>query len=254
MPRFLLSFLCLAGFQSVALSQDVSNPTVARENVVQWVLTKKTIGEESAKWAADKQNLTDLITLRDHEVEQMAEVISLAKDRVADIEKKSAALKGEEQKRQAWRDQFEKRVTALEDSLIHQLAYLPSPVKDKLFEAMERLENRDDGGDLQGRFRDVLAILNECIAFNSQIHTLPEIHELDGAQVEVDVLYLGMKQAWYVDRTNKKAAIGLPSKGGWVWTEDASIAGKVRAAIDIQSKKEAPAFVKLPLHNSDKNQ
>ncbi|MDF1754407.1 MAG: DUF3450 family protein [Verrucomicrobiales bacterium] len=249
MLRYLFPICVTLG---IASSQDVAvspsdGPGVAREKVAQWVSAKKAASQEEAQWNQEKQMLTDLIALRDRESEQMAEVIELAQERVADIEKKSADLKGEEQKRQAWRGQFEKRVTSLEDSLIAQLPYLPEPVKNKVYDAIERLEDREDGGDLQGRFRDVLAILNEVIAFNSQIHTLPEIHEIDGQKLEVDVMYLGMKQAWYVDKTNRKAAIGLPGKNGWVWKEDPAIAGKVRSAIDIQMKKEAPAFVKLPL-------
>lgn len=248
MLRYLLPILVTT---SIASSQDeATSPAVAVEKVSQWVLTKKAIAKESAEWEQEKQMLSDLIGLREHEAEQMNEVIDLAKDRVADIEKKSSDLKGEEQKRQAWRKRFEKRVTTLEDALIPQIASLPNPVTNKVLNAIERLRDRDDDGDLQGRFRDILAILNECIAFDSQIHSAPEIHEIDGRKIEVDVMYLGMKQAWYVDRTNKIAGIGIPGKEGWVWRPDASIAGKVRNAIDIYSKKEAPAFVKLPLTNT----
>ncbi|MDF1813625.1 MAG: DUF3450 family protein [Verrucomicrobiales bacterium] len=244
MIRLLPLVLCCL---TVSFAQEDDGPAVAREKVVQWISTKKTIAEESAKWQEEKAMLVDLIELREREAGQMDEIINEAKERVSDIENKTSSLKKEETDRKAWRSQFARRVSALEDELKAKLPYLPPPVKSKMFDAVERLESSGDEDDLQARFRDILALLNECISFNSQITSLPEIHEIDGNKVEVDVIYLGMKQAWYVDRTNKYAAIGVPTKDGWVWRADSSMAGKVRRAIDVHSKKEPPAFVELPI-------
>ncbi len=222
-------------------------PAIAREKVIQWVETKKLINQETEKWAAEKVMLTDLIELRQREASEMDKVIDLAKERVDGIAEQSTSLEEEMNTRRAWRENFEKRVTALEDALIPQLAYIPDPVQDKIFEAVDRLKDRNDGGDLQGRFRDVLAILNECIAFNSKLHSAPEVREIDGEEIEVDVLYLGMNQAWWVDREGRRAGIGLPTADGWVWQSRPAIAAEVRRTVDIYTKKEAPAFTTLPI-------
>ena len=75
----------------------------------------------------------------------------------------------------------------------------------------------------------------------------PESSPYGGARREVDILYLGMSQAWYVDAEAKYAGYGVPGETGWVWTEDNSIATSARSAIDIQARRATPAFVKLPL-------
>jgi len=245
MPRTVLFILFLGGLSAAA--RDEATPAVAREKVAKWVETRKLISEESAKWEAEKQMLNDLAELRQREANQMNEVIDLAKERVEDIEKLTNELTAEEKSRQTWRAAFEKRITALEDALIPQIAFLPPPVTGKVFESIARLEDRKDEADLQSRFRDVLAILNEVIAFNHQLHFTPEIRTIDGQEIEVDVLYLGLTRAWYVDRTGQKAGVGQAGREGWTWISDPSIARQVRRAVDIHNKKEAPAFTKLPL-------
>ena len=229
------------------------SPDLTREKLRQWIQTKKIIARESVQWESEKQMLSDLIALRDRESSQMDEVISQAQERVADVEKETGKLASEEKARELWRGEFEKKVTGIEDALIPRIAYLPNPLKDKMTDAISRLEDRDDEGDLQGRFRDVLAILNEAISFNSQIQMIPEIREVENQRIEVEVLYLGLHQAWYVDHTERIAGVGIPTKEGWIWKPDHSIASRVRRAIDIQTRKEPPAFTRLPLSNGAEN-
>ncbi len=122
----------------------------------------------------------------------------------------------------------------------------PPPLRDKAGEAITRLEDPQPDTPLQNRYRDVLAILSEVGNFQGVITIDTELREIDGAQVEVEVLYLGLAQAWYADRTGKNSGSGRPSPEGWIWTADASLAGRVREAIAIQRKLAPPAFVGLP--------
>ena len=52
---------------------------------------------------------------------------------------------------------------------------------------------------------------------------------------------------WYVDIEGKHSGYGVPADNGWIWTEDNSIAPRVRSAIEIQARRAAPTFVELPL-------
>lgn len=244
--NFVLTGLMLIAFHSAA--QERGEET-AQAKVVKLIETRQLIAEEAAKWQSDKQMLLDLAALREREASQMDEVINLAKERVSDIEAKRNALTQEENQRRAWRENFEKRIAGLERSLLPRLNYLPPPVVEKLHGSIERIKNRDGSVDLQNRFRDVLAVLNECIAFDSSIHFAPEIRAVDGRRMEVEVLYLGMHQAWYVDRTGKSAGVGLPTAEGWIWQSKPEIASRVRTAIDIHQKNIAPAFTRLPIQN-----
>ena len=64
--------------------------------------------------------------------------------------------------------------------------------------------------------------------------------------MEVEILYLGLAVAFYVDRAGENAGTGRPGAAGWEWSADNAIAGQVRRAIDIHSKSAEPGFVELP--------
>ena len=229
-------------------------PDLVREKLVKYVEIKKTISKEEADWQTEKELLSDLIKLREQEIEKESEIVAVAEKRVDTITKKKSAFAKEIKERSKWRKEFAKTVSSLEKSLIPNLGYLPAPVKKEVKDAIERLESDEPKtiDQLQARFRDVAAILNECTSFNKQIHTYSEIREADGEKLEVEVLYMGLSQAWYVDRTGKRAGIGRPTAEGWVWESKPKIASQIRKAINVQSKRETPAFAKLPIVNSEK--
>lgn len=244
---FTAVFLPLGALAQFSEQLKEGDPDVTRDKVVKWIEVQQLISKESSEWEEQKAILSNLIELRKGEIAEFDEVIDLARDRVETVEQRSADLDEELNAAQDWRKGFETRVTRIEDALIPQVALLPDVLIERIEGAVERLRDRNDGGDLQARFRDVLAILNECVAFNSDLHLTSEIREIEGNRFEVEILYLGLSQAWYVDRTNSRAGTGVPGAGGWVWTEDPGIAFQVRQAVEIQSRRETPAFARLPV-------
>ena len=63
---------------------------------------------------------------------------------------------------------------------------------------------------------------------------------------EVEVLYLGLARAYYLDRKGN-AGVGVPAAAGWQWTEDKSIAGEVEKALAELDMKRPPELVELPV-------
>lgn len=230
---------------------DPQSPDLTREKLVKMVEIKQMISKERSDWDTEKKLLSDLIKLRKQEIEKENEIVGLAEQRVKVIDDKKIAFANEIKEREQWRNEFADTVNALEQSLVPNLGYLPPPVKKELKDAIDRLQSEEPKtiDQLQTRFRDVSAILNECTKFNSKIHTYTEIREVEGEKLEVEVLYLGLTQAWYVDRTGRRAGTGTPTETGWVWKSRPAIAAQVRKAIEVQSKRETPAFAKLPILN-----
>ena len=62
---------------------------------------------------------------------------------------------------------------------------------------------------------------------------------------ELDVLYLGLSRAWFVDAAGTFSGYGRPTPGGWVWTEDSGIASRVRKAIEMADNRVPPEFLSL---------
>ncbi len=232
----------------IGVCQDVS-PTAAsvEAKAKQLIETRKAIAAESAAWTEQKQLFSDLIALRKREIAGIDEFTASATDRIAEVKKKRAELENDEAARKQWRVDFEKRIAILEDSLRPLVLRFPPPLRDKIEESLTRLDEPDPEIPLQNRFRDLAAIVNASAEFQNTITVSSDIREVGDRSIEVDVFYLGLTQAWYVDRTGKLAGTGVPTNDGWKWTGNPKLASKIREAIDIQSKVAPPGFVELPI-------
>ncbi len=238
---------------SLAAQEDSpSDPPLPQAKEVQskleqWVKTRQLISEESAAWAAEKATLVGLNEVRLRESGQLDEFIAAAGIRVAEVDKQRAALAEDETDLKNWRAGMERQVAALEKQIAPVLRRLPPPLHRKVEEAAIRLEAPDPEAPLQNRARDILLVLQAYLDFQNTLTVDSDIREIDGTRREVSILYMGMAQAWYVDTDGKYSGYGIPSDNGWVWTDDNSFAPRVRAAIDIQTRRATPSFVTLPL-------
>jgi hypothetical protein len=97
------------------------------------------------------------------------------------------------------------------------------------------------------RFQNVLGILAALNKANTEINVVYEVHQLaDGKPAEVQTIYLGLAQAWYVS-AGGDAGIGRPTPAGWKWEPTRAIAQDVLNALEIKQGKQTPTFVPLPV-------
>lgn len=222
---------------------------VLQEKTREWIETRRLIGEETAAWQGEKASLADLNAIRAKETAQLDEFVKAAEVRVEELGKKKAALAKEEGDLKAWRAKLDADISGLEADLRPLLKGLPAPLREKIQESVVRLESPEPDQPLQNRARDVLLVLQACMEFQNALTVDTEAREIGGERREVEVLYLGLTQAWYVDASGRHSGHGVPGEAGWIWTEDQSIAAQVRSAIEIQARRATPAFVELPLTN-----
>ncbi|MEM1440931.1 MAG: DUF3450 family protein [Verrucomicrobiota bacterium] len=209
---------------------------------------KESISKESSAWSEQKVLFENLIELREKEIAKIDEFTESARSRVDEVTQKRSELKTEETERKAWRKDFEKRVEGLEASLSEVLPLLPKPVTDKLGNTISRFNEEIPEGQisLQERFRTVLSILSAARDFDSKLTIDSEVREFEGKRYQIDVLYLGLDHAWFVDESGKIAGVGRPTSSGWVWTENRSLASRVRTAIEVNRREIPPSMVSLP--------
>lgn len=209
---------------------------------------KETISREKASWAEQKPLFESLIALREKEIAGIEGFTESAHGRIEEVSQKRSAFETEETDRKTWRANFEKEIIQLEISLREVTPLLPPPVKTKLSTAIARLEETAslDQIPLQERFRDVLSILSAARDFDSKLTIDSEIRNIDGQQYQIDVLYLGLDRAWFVDASGKIAGTGQPTSTGWIWNDDNGIAAKVRRAIEVNRREIPPTLVSLP--------
>ena len=227
-----------------------SDPALLQKKTGEWIQTRRLISEEAAAWQTEKAGLADLNAIRTREAAQLDEFIQVAQTRVAELGSKKQALASEQADLKSWRATLESDLARLESDLRPLLKRFPAPLREKIEESLIRLESPEPDQPLQNRARDVLLVLQACLEFQNTLTIDTEVREIGGERREVDILYLGLTQAWYVDAAGKHSGHGVPGDEGWIWTEDLSLAPRVRSAIEIQSRRAVPAFVELPLSNA----
>jgi len=212
-----------------------------------WVETRRLIGEERARWEEEKATLESLNRLRETEIAQLGEFIEAGGERVAELAARLEESTEEEETLKEWRRALDRRLLQLEEALRERAHRFPPPLQRQTQEAMGRLEERDPSRPLQQRARDALLVLEAVATFHHAITHDVELREIDGEAREVDVLYLGLSQAYYVDRSGNHAGRAVLDASGWQWHEDKALASRVRRALQVHQRETPPAFVDLPL-------
>jgi len=256
MVNFMRTIVCLllAAFSplgDIARAQGDAaagaSAALLQEKVREWVRVQKLRGEESADWEEQQRELAALNALRRTEIAQIDELIVAAGARLEGATQQREELRAEQAELRVARAELGQRIGELEAALRVRMASFPPPLQEKIEEIAARLAaDGEKERPLQDRYRDVVAVLSAAGEFGRTLSVVGEMREIGGERVEVEVLYLGMAGAWYVDRSGKLAGSGRAAPGGWIWTADRSIAGRVRAAIDMHHKKASPGYVRLP--------
>ncbi len=229
---------------------EVPAASEVQTTIKEWVKTKQLLSQEKTAWAVDKETLTELNTIRLQEIEQLNEYTDAAGTRVEEITQQRQQFQTEEAELKVWRRNLETETSALEKELLPLIPLFPAPLRAKVEEAVLRIESLDSERTLQHRTRDVLLVMQAYLNFQSTVTLDADIRPIAGEDREVEILYLGLTQAWFVDQTGKHSGFGMPTASGWQWIDDPRIAVQVRQAIDVQSRRATPAFVTLPLLNS----
>ena len=186
----------------------------------------------------------DILALCDVIEDYKVEFASLSKELAAT---RKALERADEQA--AATAQLVASVTAMEAEVKKLSKLLPDPVRTKLQPLFVRVPEDPAATKVSvaERFQNVLGILNEHNKANSEITVSFEVHKLaDGSSAEVQAIYVGLAQAYFVSPTGE-AGIGRPTADGWKWEPAAGAANQVLSALEILQGKQSPAFVPLPV-------
>ena len=226
-------------------TQKVSPSFVLQEKVRQWVEVQKIRSKERADWSEQKRNMAALKGIRLKEIEQIDSLIASAGKRLSDATKKREELLAEQESLRNKRAIILKRVEQLETALRPQLQIFPEPLMNKINDEVERIRQSEPSSSLQDRLRDIVAVMSAASEFGQSLTIHSQIRTDGEDQIEVEVLYLGFSGAWYVGRAGKVAGYGQAHKSGWTWTEDNSVAGPLKEAIEMYRKERAPDYVQI---------
>lgn len=219
-----------------------------REALGKWIETQQVLAKERKDWQQGKEILVDRIELLKKECSLLQEKIDQATAAAEATAKKRAELVAENDRLQAETSRLAAIAARLETGVKQLVATLPETLQTAVQPLAQRIPDpsKPTRVSVAERFQNVLGVLGEATKANAEIRLETEVHTLpDGKRAEVQALYLGLGQAFYVS-SGGVAAVGRPGAEGWRW-QPAAIGDRVLTAIEIVQGKEKPAFVPLPV-------
>jgi len=226
-------------------------PTIeeTRLTLSKWIETQQIIAKERNDWQQGKEILEGRVELVSKEVSQLKERIAQSEAAVAESNRKRDRLAAENAELKQTGSQLASAVTAMESEVRKLATLAPEGVAAKLAPLLQRIPADPSTTRVSAaeRFQNVLGILNELNKANSEIAIAYEVRQMaDGSSSEVQVIYVGLAQAYYLSPRGE-AGIGKPSAEGWTWRAAPGEAGGIYTALEIIQGKHPPAFVGLPI-------
>ncbi|MDQ7008354.1 MAG: DUF3450 family protein [Acidobacteriota bacterium] len=221
-----------------------------RARLAKWVETQQVIAREKRDWKLGKEVLTERISILERQIAALDQKIEEAEKDLAEVAGKERELAARERELDRASVTLARRIPALEKATRALLDRLPDPLREKVSVLSRRLPRPGGARELSPaeRYQNVIGILNEVNKFQREINLVSEIRELpSGKRAEVQTVYAGLGQAWYVTRDGSHAGLGRSGPDGWRWIAADPIAPQVTRLVKILENEEAPAYVPLPV-------
>ncbi len=235
------SGLCVAAETPLATAQSA---------LEQWVQTRKTIAQTRADWQADRALLEQTLAMLERELDQVRTQHATVETNHAAIMAQRAELEALKQRYLAATQMVRARVAELEARVRRLEPVFPPPLRATIQPLLHRLppEPPATNAPLTPRVLALVTLLNEVDKFQNAFSVAEETRPgPDGREHAVQVLYAGLGQAWFVNKTENFAGVGVPGPDGWQWTRRDDLAPEVARAIR-RYRNELPAdFSRLPV-------
>ena len=143
-------------------------------------------------------------------------------------------------------------IRGMEQRVLVLVNALPADIKANLDRLAKRIPDRNVPesrikASLGERMQNIVGLLNQIEVFNNGIQVVTEVREIEGQNVSVEVFYIGLAKAYYVNQDRGVAGYGTVNKeSGWTWKEDSTQIDPISRMVRVY-KNEIPAeFVILP--------
>jgi hypothetical protein len=246
-----LTALTLTGLLLAAGPAPAATPLdETRETLAKWVQTRQLTGKLRADWQADKETLEQSLKLFERELKTLDEQLGKTDTSSQQAQKERAELAREKEALLAASDKAKELATALEARVKSLARAFPAPLHEKIEPLLKRIpaDPAATKASPAERLQTIVGILNEVDKFNGAVSVVSEIQKNPaGAEVQVKTLYLGLGQAWFVDKAGDYAGIGVPTAEGWQWQPRPELAPRISKAIAVYENTAPAAFVDLPV-------
>lgn len=239
-PRFPVIFIAVA----LHAGAQEPEPTVEalRETIAKIVDTQSLESGERLGWEARKAEIAALLELHRRELSLLDEELGKAGQSAPSHGEATLEMKTKIEALKQIRRLTAEAVARNVPRMISLAERFPDPLLADATAELAILNEWKPADEPREALRSILALLAKAEQFNRRLTRTTAIQD----NREVQVLYLGLAQAFYTDR-KEKAGIGKPSTDGWTWKPRPEIRSELDNALDSLDKKHPPAMVTVPL-------
>lgn len=218
----------------------------ARELLQKWAETQQLIANERRDWEQGRAIFKDRIALVNKQIEDTRKKIGEAKKKKSEAEVNLAKMQAERDDIKDASASLGSASAELEKGVREVLAKAPPGQQEKLAVLLKQLNDSKEN-QLSSRYQAIIGMIDVLNQANNQISTATEVRQLpDGRSIEVDVIYLGLGQGYYVSQSGDAAGTGILGPEGWQWTPQPDLARPLRKVGEILAKKGVPEIIPLP--------
>ncbi len=214
------------------LEQSIAVRSLAEQEQADWQVEKSVLEAQIGAWTQESERLTERQTSLVTQLETLPSNTEQPNNQISQ-------LSGE----------IESALRTVESKLTALAPQIPPPLRTDLTPYLQRLAQPKGATirSLDSRCRNIVFLFDRILEFDRQFSLHWETRDLpDGEKVLVQVLYLGMANAYFVDAGGTIAGTGHPSSQGWEWTFNPELIGPIEKAIAVQEKRSKPNSVVLP--------
>ncbi|MCS1409701.1 MAG: hypothetical protein M2R45_02885 [Verrucomicrobia subdivision 3 bacterium] len=240
----LLCVLCV----SKSEAQSVLEST--RSVVEKWIEARKTIAEIRSDWIVEKEILEQSIAAFERELKSLNTQLEQVDSGSNQTDKELAEVQREKGALRLASDELKVSVGKLEAKLRGLAPGFPAPVTEKIEPLFNRIpeDPEETTLGLSSRLQNIVGILNELDKFNGSLSVVSELRKTEaGAEVQTRVMYVGLGQAYFIDKTGEFCGYGISSPSGWTWTVQQEMGPAIAKAIGVYENSEPATFVGLPM-------
>lgn len=213
-----------------------------RETISKIVDVQTTESEERLDWKARKDEFAALLDLQARELKLLDEELNKAGQSAPSHAEATEEIKTEIAALKEARSLATEAVSRNLPRVVSLAKRFPQPLLKEAEIELATLNAWKPTDEPRDALRSILTVLAKAEQFNRRFTRSSEIR--DGREVEV--LYLGLAQAFYMDKKDQ-AGVGHPAADGWEWKEKPEIRAELGKAFETLDKKRPPTMVTLPL-------
>lgn len=231
-------------FLSASIQAQEADATIVelRESISKIVDVQTLESGERLDWEARKAEMAALLELHRKELALLDGELEKSGQSAPQHSELTDELKAEIKRLKAARKITAEIVARNVPRTLSLAKQFPVPLLTKTEPELSSLRSWKATDEPREALRSILSLVAKAEQFNRRFTRTTEIRD----NREVQVLYLGLAQAFYADR-NEKAGIGRPGPAGWIWKPLPEIRPELVITFETLDKKRPPTMVTLPL-------